>query len=258
MTKQVGAAPDCFVISPGKLQDNQAPKAATINIQREAESSLNQKTRKDCQEVPRAQAMTKQGSACARLLSKQPWKVTGRSDKGESHNQHPKVAEEPLSEPSQRTSQRTPEPEMLTKQVSAAPDCLVSHHRKTSGPRDQREGHNAPNGTPAQRRKIQISEITQKEFHEAYKKGETTGVMKFSQKERQIYLRKINISTEVAIRNKKERRTRTKIQEDSLETMVPQEYHDLLPAFEKGEKTSLPPHRPGIDLEINMEEGVAG
>ena len=40
-----------------------------------------------------------------------------------------------------------------------------------------------------------------------------------------------------------------------MEHLVPKEYHDLLPAFEKGEKTSLQPHRPGIDLEINMEEG---
>ena len=67
VTKQVGAVPDCLVISPGKLQGDQAPTAATINIQEKAESSLNQKTRKDCQEVPRAQAKTKQ-----------PWKVKGR------------------------------------------------------------------------------------------------------------------------------------------------------------------------------------
>ena len=120
---------------------------------------------------------------------------------------------------------------------------------------DRREDHNPPNCTTAPHSKIQISEITQKEFREAYKKGETMGVMKFSQKEKQIYLRKINISTELAIQNKEERSTRTKIQEDSLETLVPQEYHELLPAFEKGQKTSLPPHRPGIDLEINMEEG---
>ena len=57
------------------------------------------------------------------------------------------------------------------------------------------------------------------------------------------------------IRNKEERRTRAKTEEDSLESLVPEEYHDLLQAFEKGEKTGLPPHRPGIDLEINMEEG---
>ena len=100
MTKQVGAAPDRLVINPGKLQDDQTPKAATINIQGETVSSLNQKTRKDCQEVPRAQAMTKQGSACARLLSKQPWKVTGGSNEGGSHNQPPKVAGSPLSETS--------------------------------------------------------------------------------------------------------------------------------------------------------------
>ena len=48
---------------------------------------------------------------------------------------------------------------------------------------DRREDHNPSNGTPTQSSKIQISEITQKEFREAYKKGETTGVMKFSQKE---------------------------------------------------------------------------
>ena len=47
VTKQVGAAPDYLVISPGKPQGDQVPKAATINIQEEAESSLNQKTRKD-------------------------------------------------------------------------------------------------------------------------------------------------------------------------------------------------------------------
>ena len=63
------------------------------------------------------------------------------------------------------------------------------------------------------------------------------------------------MSTELAIRNKEEQRAKTRITEDPLEYLVPKEYHDLLPAFEKGEKTSLPPHRPGIDLKINMEEG---
>ena len=136
VTKQVGAAPDSLVISPRRLQGDQAPKAATINAQEEAERSLNQKTRKDCQEVSRVQAMTKQGSACARLFRKQPWKITERSDKGGSHKQDPKVAGSPLTEPFQGMSQRTPKPQMLTNKVSAAPDCLVSHPRKTSGPMD--------------------------------------------------------------------------------------------------------------------------
>jgi len=37
--------------------------------------------------------------------------------------------------------------------------------------------------------------------------------------------------------------------------MVPQEYHHLLDVFEKGEKTIVPSHRPGIDLGIDPEEG---
>ena len=89
VTKQVGAAPDCLVNIGEKLQDDQIHKAATISIQKMAGSSLNQNLRKVCQEVPRAQTITKQVSACARLLCKQPWKVTEWSDKEGSHNQHP-------------------------------------------------------------------------------------------------------------------------------------------------------------------------
>ena len=37
--------------------------------------------------------------------------------------------------------------------------------------------------------------------------------------------------------------------------MVPREYHHLLDAFEEREKTDLPPHRPGVDLNIELEEG---
>ena len=45
------------------------------------------------------------------------------------------------------------------------------------------------------------------------------------------------------------------MEENSLASLVPREYHNLLQAFKKGKKTGLPPHRPVIDLEINMEEG---
>ena len=156
VTKQVGAAPDCLVSIPGKLQDDQTPKAATINMQKKAENSLNQNLRKVCQEAPRAQTMTNPVSACARLLSKQPWEVRGRSDKKRSHNQHPKGARSLLSEPTQETPQRAPKP--MTKQVSAAPDCLVSHLQKIPGPIDQTESHNTPNGTSEGR--IHLREIT--------------------------------------------------------------------------------------------------
>jgi len=36
---------------------------------------------------------------------------------------------------------------------------------------------------------------------------------------------------------------------------VPGEYHQLLDVFEKGEKTTVPPHQPVIDLGIDLEEG---
>jgi len=36
---------------------------------------------------------------------------------------------------------------------------------------------------------------------------------------------------------------------------VPRKYHDLLDVFEKREKTTVPPHRPGVDLGIELEEG---
>ena len=137
----------------------------------------------------------------------------------------------PLSELTQVTPQRTPKPKAMTKQVSAAPDCLVSHLQKIPGPTDQTEGHNTPNYTQGGR--IHISEITQREFRKAYRNEQTTEVVKFSQKEKQIYLRRINISTELAIRYKEEQRNKTRITEDSLENLVLKEYHDLLPAFEK-------------------------
>jgi len=37
--------------------------------------------------------------------------------------------------------------------------------------------------------------------------------------------------------------------------MEPQEYHEYLDIFEEEEKTKLPPHRPGVDLEIQLDEG---
>ena len=108
VTKQVGTVPDCLVSSPGRLQDDQTPKAATIHIQKEAESSLNQTTRKSCQQVPRTQTMTKQVSACGKLLSKPPWNVTGPSDIDKSYKQHPKMAGRSLNEPPQDTLKGQP------------------------------------------------------------------------------------------------------------------------------------------------------
>jgi len=59
----------------------------------------------------------------------------------------------------------------------------------------------------------------------------------------------VNISTELAIKSGKYQKNR------KLEDMVSQEYHAYLDLFEAEEKTKLPPHRPGVDLDIKLEEG---
>ena len=212
-------------------------------------SSLREITQGAPHRTPRPRKTPLQVRTGADLLINQSQKVTERSGKEGSHNQHPKMAEEPLSELSQEASQKMPRTNTIPLQAGTGPDLLTKQPWENIGPPEQHKKNNKPQG------KIYISEITQKEFRKAYRNGETTGVVKFSQKEKQIYLRRINISTELAIRDQEEQKTKTRIMEDSLEKLVPKEYHDLLPAFEKGEKTSLPPHRPGIDLEINMEEG---
>ena len=232
MNKQVGTGTDLLTKSPHQ------------NFSR---TSLNNRLGRHHQETPRPGMMTQQVHTGADLLTKHSWEVTGRSDQPSNHSM-------PLSEPRNhepdRSCQRMPSQATMTKLVCTGANLLTNPFQKVTRPMDHREGHNSH-----KRKKIHISKITKNKFRQAYRNGEATAIVKFSQKEKQIYLRKINISTELAIRNKEELRTTTKTGEDSLENLVPEEYHDLLQAFEKGEKTSLPPHRPGIDLEINMEEG---
>jgi len=77
----------------------------------------------------------------------------------------------------------------------------------------------------------------------------TTGILKYNKKEGRISLESVNISTELAIKSGKYLKKR------KLEEMVPLEYHGYLDVFEEEEKTELPPHRPGVDLDIKLEEG---
>ena len=111
------------------------------------------------------------------------------------------MAEDPPSEPAQEAFQRTPRTKTIPLQPGTGPDSLTKQSWGVTGPPEQHKKNNGPQG------EIYISEITQKEFRKAYKNGETTGVVKFSQKEKPIYLRRINISTELGIRDKEEQRT---------------------------------------------------
>ena len=109
----------------------------------------------------------------------------------------------------------------MNKQVGTGADLLTNQFQKVTIPTDHRRGYNPPKIY-----KIPISEIRQKQFHQAYRNGETTGIVKFSPKENQIYFRKINISAELAIQNKEGQRTKVK-KEDFLESLVPRKYHNL-------------------------------
>jgi len=44
-------------------------------------------------------------------------------------------------------------------------------------------------------------------------------------------------------------------EDEDVRDTVSQEYHQMLDVFEKGEKTTLPPDRPDLDLGIDLEEG---
>jgi len=97
--------------------------------------------------------------------------------------------------------------------------------------------------------RMEINEISAKAFGQLYRRGETLGILRWEEIEDEIQLEAINISTELAIKNKKNN------EDQDVRDTVPQEYHHLLDVFEKGEKTMVPPDRPGIDLGIDLEEG---
>jgi len=84
--------------------------------------------------------------------------------------------------------------------------------------------------------KIEINEISARAFGQFYRRGETTGILRCDKVDNEIQLEAINISTELAIKNKKNN------EDQEVRDTVPKEYHHLLDVFEKGEKTTVPPH----------------
>ena len=88
------------------------------------------------------------------------------------------------------------------------------------------------------RPKIQINKISARAFGKFYQRGKKIGILRCDEVDNKIQLEAVNISTELAIKNKKSEDKDTK-------DIVPQDYHHLLEVFETGEKTTLPPHRPG-------------
>ena len=74
---------------------------------------------------------------------------------------------------------------------------------------------------------MEINEISARAFGQFYRRGETTGILRWDEADHEIQLEAINISTELAIKNKKNN------EDQDVKDTVPQEYHHLLDVFEK-------------------------
>jgi len=74
---------------------------------------------------------------------------------------------------------------------------------------------------------IEINEISARAFGQFYRRGETTSILRWDEVDNQIQREAINISTELAIKNKKNN------EDQDVRDTVPREYHHLLDVFEK-------------------------
>jgi len=82
---------------------------------------------------------------------------------------------------------------------------------------------------------IGINEISARAFGQFYRRGETTGSLRWDEIEAEIQLEAINISTELALTCKKNN------EDQDVSDTVPQEYHYLLDVFEKRRKNKGTP-----------------
>ena len=98
-------------------------------------------------------------------------------------------------------------------------------------------------------RRIEIDEISTKTFDRTKEQGDTYGLLWGRYDKGKLKLLSTNVSTELAIRSKKDQKKKT------FHEIVPEEYWDYQRVFQETEAITLPPHRPGVDLEIEIEEG---
>lgn len=136
-------------------------------------------------------------------------------------------------------SQNMPEP--ISKQFYTGVSMLIQH-AKTYAPKKP------PLSTREE--KIHIREISAKAFGKCHCKGEVTGVLWGTYVNQELKIAVTNDSTELAIKNKQKQR------EKEINEIIPKEYWEYKDVVLKEEATELPPHRQGVDLEINLAEGA--
>jgi len=84
------------------------------------------------------------------------------------------------------------------------------------------------------KRQIEINQIWARAFGEFYRRREMKGIIRWDELDNEILLEAINITTELATKNKKNN------QNHYIRDRVSQECHHLLDVFEKEEKTIVP------------------
>jgi len=77
---------------------------------------------------------------------------------------------------------------------------------------------------------MEINEISARAFGQFYRRGETTGILRWDEVDNEIQLEAINISTELAIKNKKNN------EDQDVRDTVPREYLHLLDVSKKEKK----------------------
>jgi dUTP pyrophosphatase len=91
---------------------------------------------------------------------------------------------------------------------------------------------------------ILIREISANAFGKMYRRGEQTAILKRTGTK----LQAINISTELAIRKKKEEGPAKELRD-----IIPTRYHKYMSLFEEEDSTTLPARKEGTDHEIELE-----
>ena len=99
------------------------------------------------------------------------------------------------------------------------------------------------------KRKIQIDEISTRTWEKSKQEGDTYGLLWGRYENGELKLQSTNVSTELAIQSKKDQKKK------SFYEIVPEEYWDYQRVFQEEEAIVLPLHQPGVDLEIEIEEG---
>jgi len=123
---------------------------------------------------------------------------------------------------------------------------LETQYQEVTYLEDTKPGTNGFGSTDTKR--IEIDEISTKTFERSKKQGEEDGLLWGRYNNGKLEILATNISTELAIPSTKGQRKK------DLTEIVPEEYWDYQRVLEEEEATGLPPHRPGVDLEINIEK----